>query len=518
MISFLKSIVTDSLSFSNDAFAVVVGGTGALISVEVISSPQYSVNAKFLTEGVVKLIEATNLKQDSSLLEPLIESLLKPTKLYVTHTKCSEDIYLIPSVFIISPTKPNPKSEYAAVRRLLSNLIVRFFAEISSSSSEQYEHFNDLLQENWDVGYFVLDDVGEITFCNNSFASILGQNRGEVLGQHLFSFATEPTKKNLTESFKLLLNAQKSLHLPAEFKGPRLETIHTQITLRPVHEKGDIVNVIGLLRECNDIKERDEEIDSLKSRLIEVERILQIERSRSNNSVFVLEELNRLKNEFVSNISHELRTPLASVIGFAETIDSDPSMPEAMRSDFIKIILQESKRLAMLIDKVLDNNRLESGTVIPEKTDFDLTELLRDLIKYYEPHMKNAKLTFTFDLPHVQILVYADKNQIHQVIDQLLSNAQQFTPPGGRVNVVAQTFSREFEVVISDTGIGIPRNELPFIFQKFYRSSKLDASRQGSGLGLSLAKQIVELHKGVITVYSEEDKGTTFVVKLPYGK
>lgn len=518
MISFLKLIITDALTFSNDAFAVVVGGTGTHIEVEVISSPRYSVNAKFLHEGLVKQIATIDLRQDPTSLEPLIITLLKPTKLYLTHSEHSEDILIRPSVYIISPTKPNPKSEFMAIRRFLSEIIIRFSDEINNSGNEQYHHFIDLLQESWDIGYFILDDVGEITFCNNAFATILSQNRSEILGKHLFSFANETTKRVLTESFKQLLHSLNSVQLFSEFKGPKLESIHTQLTLKPIREKGTVINVIGILRECNDIKQRDEQIDSLKARLLEVERILQIERSRSNNSVFVLEELNRLKNEFVSNISHELRTPLASVIGFAETIDSDPSMPEAMRGDFVQIILQESKRLAMLIDKVLDNNLMESGAVIPEKTDFDLTELLRELITNYEPQMKNANLTFTFDLPYIQIPVYADKNQIRQVIDQLLSNAKQFTPQGGRVNLVAQTFSREFEVVISDTGIGIPRNELPFIFQKFYRSSKLDASRQGTGLGLSLAKQIVELHKGVITVYSEEDKGTTFVVKLPYGK
>jgi len=229
----------------------------------------------------------------------------------------------------------------------------------------------------------------------------------------------------------------------------------------------------------------------------------------------VLEELNRLKNEFVSNISHELRTPLASIIGFSETIDSDASMPDEMKKEFNKIILEEAKRLANLINDVLDISKIEGGKIVLNKTEFDINEVLIKCIEKARTAGAAKHITFSIDVPEEKNLVHADEERITQLFENLLANAVKFNLEGGRVSVLAQNLFREYEVIISDTGVGIPAKDLPFIFQKFYRVSRPGTEIPGTGLGLALVKQIVDHHKGLITLQSEENKGTTLIIKLP---
>lgn len=214
-------------------------------------------------------------------------------------------------------------------------------------------------------------------------------------------------------------------------------------------------------------------------------------------------------------MSHELRTPLASVIGFSETITSDPQMPREMVLEFSNIILSEGKRLAKLINDVLDFAKMEAGEVSVFKTELDVVLLLNEIIESFHTVASEKGIILTSDMPDTEVLINADKDRISQVYQHLISNAIKFTNRGGRITIIAQNFIKEFEVIVSDTGMGIPENDLPNIFQKFYKASRPGTQIPGTGIGLGLVKQIVDLHKGMITVQSELNKGTTFIVKLP---
>jgi signal transduction histidine kinase len=278
---------------------------------------------------------------------------------------------------------------------------------------------------------------------------------------------------------------------------------------------GEITGMFSIGRNITTRKRDERKIKELNSKLVEANRIISIERERAKNKITLLEELNQLKSEFISNISHELRTPLASIVGFAETINSDPDLPKEMMNEFTNIILSEGKRLAKLINDVLDFSKLESGEEELKIVNVDINDLLNEIIDSLEPSIEEKKLSITKSLPEEDLVIKADKDRISKVIYNLLSNAIKFTNSGGRISVLAQDFGKEIEIAISDTGIGIPEKEIPKLFQKFSKVNRPGTQITGAGFGLTAVKQIVELHKGLIKVKSEVNKGSTFIVRLP---
>jgi signal transduction histidine kinase len=336
-----------------------------------------------------------------------------------------------------------------------------------------------------------------------------------MMGKHFLDFVGSSEKPNVAKAFGRLLKSSRLISFEASLTTKYGKTQSFVINARSTFKNEQLDSVLGIATDITSQKEDNKRIDDLNNKLLEASRIILIERDRAKQKITVLEELNKMKSEFVSNISHELRTPLASMIGFAETIDSDPDMPPDMRKEFNQIILNESKRLSKLIDNVLDISKLEGGKIVLEKRKFSITEGLNQVIDRAGKEAKMKSLVFSAELPQEEVYIYADPTRIEQLFENILNNALKFTPQGGRISVFAQSLYNEFEVIISDTGIGIPKDDLPFIFQKFYRVSRKDKNIPGPGLGLSIVKQIIDMHKGMITIRSEEKKGTTVVVKLP---
>ena len=210
-----------------------------------------------------------------------------------------------------------------------------------------------------------------------------------------------------------------------------------------------------------------------------------------------------------------MRTPLASIIGFSETLVSDSEMPKDMQNEFLNIILKEGKRLAGLINDVLDLNKIEGGGIVLNRSNFDIINLLNRVIKNSRNSIEVKNMVFTSDIPVEEVIINGDEEKLEEVFNGLVNNSIKFTEPGGRITISAQTLYKEIEIIVSDTGVGIPEKDLPNIFQKFYRVSRPGTEIPGTGLGLVFAKQIVDLHKGLINVESEINNGTSFVVKLP---
>lgn len=373
------------------------------------------------------------------------------------------------------------------------------------------------LIETADDLIFTLDKQGNFLSINNPGAMHLEYLPFEMIGKHFLEYVSDESKAAIARSFQEILKSKHKVAFDATLKSKYGKTIIFEINARAVFEGNNIDGVLGIGRNITVRRTEQEKVKELNNKLIEANRIISIERDRAKQKISILEELNRLKNEFVSNISHELRTPLASIIGFAETIDSDRDMPLEMRAEFNQIIMTEAKRLSKLINDVLDISRIEEGKISLVKSEFSIQEVLEPLIEQYRKKTEEKGIVFWAEIPKQKVFVLGDKARIAQVFENILSNSLKFTNEG-RITLLAQTLYREFELIITDTGVGIPKKDLPYIFQKFYRVSRPGSEIPGTGLGLAFVKQIIDLHKGFITIQSEDQKGTTVVVKFPIVK
>ncbi|GIV05039.1 MAG: hypothetical protein KatS3mg016_0614 [Fimbriimonadales bacterium] len=223
--------------------------------------------------------------------------------------------------------------------------------------------------------------------------------------------------------------------------------------------------------------------------------------------------LEQVRRDFVANVSHEFRTPLASIRSLAETIHDDLDMPLETRQRFLNLIIQEADRLTRIAEDLLTLSRAESMQPVKER--FELTPLIQQAVQEMAVEAQRHQVQVFTDLqPNLKLM--ANRDQILQVVLNLLSNALRYNKPQGSVTV--RTYAQDPYAVIevADTGIGIPSEALPRIFERFYRVDKTRSRESGgTGLGLAIVKHIVESHGGTVEVESEYRVGSVFRVKLP---
>ena len=228
-------------------------------------------------------------------------------------------------------------------------------------------------------------------------------------------------------------------------------------------------------------------------------------------------EVAELKNDFVSSVSHELRTPLASIKAYVEMLIDGEADDEKTQREFHEVIQNEANRLSRLIDNILNISRIESGLVQINKQPQSLTVILKEAIEVIAPQARGRQIKLVEKLTPVFYQTMADKDMLYQAILNLLSNAVKYTPEGGTITVETTVDESKRSVIarISDTGVGIPPKDLPFVFDKFYRAEANNHMAKGTGLGLSLVKHIVEtVHKGRMFVESHVGKGSCFGFEL----
>lgn len=226
-----------------------------------------------------------------------------------------------------------------------------------------------------------------------------------------------------------------------------------------------------------------------------------------------LSSMESQRQDFISNVSHEIQSPLTSISGFAALLKAD-TLTREQRDHYIEIIETESKRLSKLSENLLKLSSLESESTPLLCTSYRLDKQLEHSILVLEPHWIKKKIEIEVDLEKINLS--ADKELMGQVWMNLIHNAVKFTPENGVIRV--ELFENDYEIQchISDDGIGISKEDQIHIFERFYKADKSrDRSLGGNGLGLSLCKKIVQLHNGEITLESELDKGTKFIVSLP---
>ncbi len=359
----------------------------------------------------------------------------------------------------------------------------------------------------------ILDQEGNIVSINQFGAGLLDYSVDELLGKHFLELIDTNYSSLVSSSITLALKSGSAFFETSLIN--KFEKLNKfQFSIKTVSDKNRIIGLLGVGKNVTKLRNFENQLNELKPKLIEAERLINLERARSSNQKMMLEELNRMKGEFVSNISHELRTPLASIVGFSETIASDPNMPSEMQQEFNLIILNEGKRLAKLINDVLDLSRMETGRIALNKSRTNISKILYDVMEKNQKIAESKNLIISSDIPPDEIILEADEERLFQAFDAIMNNSIKFTNEGGRIKIILNNLFREVEVVISDTGIGIPEKDLPYIFQKFYRVNRQDSEISGAGIGLVFVKQIVDLHKGLINIQSEPNKGTSVVIKL----
>lgn len=230
---------------------------------------------------------------------------------------------------------------------------------------------------------------------------------------------------------------------------------------------------------------------------------------------FMAEELGKtetLKNDFISSVSHELRTPLTAIKGWGETVKMSIGYDDATVDRGINVMLTETDRLAKLVEELLDFSRMQTGTLKVNMTKISISNVLGEVVGMYEELAKQQGLAITYFPPKSDVMIMADRDRIKQVFVNIIDNAVKYTSSGGDVIISHVTDEKSIRIIVSDTGSGIPENDIMHVKEKFYKANN---SVRGSGIGLAVADEIVGYHKGSITIESKENVGTNVTVTLP---
>ena len=230
-----------------------------------------------------------------------------------------------------------------------------------------------------------------------------------------------------------------------------------------------------------------------------------------------LAELNRQKDAYLAVLTHDMMTPLTSIRLCAEELQADPT--SAVDNPSLSTFLLRSQRtLFTMVRNILDIEKLQAGGSLSSKKNIcDLSQILSHVVEILQNEAGEKNVLVHYAIPERSLLVYADRNQLERVLMNLLSNAVKYTPQNGSVQVTAEQRDDKVVVNFTDTGYGVPAEDLPYIFERFRRVEQHKEKATGTGLGLAITKALVEEHGGEITVESAVGKGSTFTVSLPTG-
>jgi PAS domain S-box-containing protein len=331
-------------------------------------------------------------------------------------------------------------------------------------------------------GVVVTDPKLKILLLNASVEKWFALKEGEAFERPLTDFIREAKLIELMEeAIRKNNKALPAVEITIKIKGEWKSRVFQARAARVQQDDGELVGIVTILRDVTQQKEID-----------------------------------KMKTELVSMVAHELRSPLTSISGFSELL-LDTDITKSQSEEYASIILNESRRLSDLINKFLDISRIESGRIQPKKIPLDLAEIIQMVVgnNSYLASKKNIEV----EIHSMSRLgkIYADTGMMEQVFLNLFSNAIKYSPNNTRIDFVLKASDGEVIVQIQDHGYGIPPKALPHIFDKFYRVTDNEATREivGSGLGLALVKQIVDMHGGHVEVESKMGHGSVFSVHLP---
>jgi len=345
------------------------------------------------------------------------------------------------------------------------------------------------------VGIVYLDRSLVVRWTNEEHIRITGMSPDLLVNRSVFEIF--PGLDAEYAGFQAILDQGESVHFAGYPLTIGKRQIYIDGTAVPIFEEEQTVR--GVLLFAMEVSAR-----------VENERLQQ-------EQIETLRELDRLKGDFINSASHELRTPLTSITGYAEFLEDEVGGPLTMdQRAFVTQIQEGAKRLQRIVDDMLDFARLEAGSFKLVMREADLGLLVQEELAFVQPQAQEAKVTLRTELPSEPVHVSMDPSRIGQVFLNLLGNAIKFTPAGGEVAIALRNERDGVRVEVRDTGIGIAEEHLGRLFQKFFQvDPSMTREHGGAGLGLSIAKALVEAHGGRIGVTSRVGTGSTFWFTLP---
>ncbi|MEX1377378.1 MAG: HAMP domain-containing sensor histidine kinase [Eubacteriales bacterium] len=327
--------------------------------------------------------------------------------------------------------------------------------------------------------------------------------------------AAVPVIENGDIKYAIYLNEQIDAAQGLDYMFNRHLAISTIITvlvsslLVLISSRHITLPIQQLNKMCIDISNGNFDTQILTSGQDEIEQLATSFNSMAKN----LKRHENLRSSFVANVSHELRSPITSIHGFAKGM-LDGTIEEKDRAKYTQVIVDESMRLKKLINELLDLSQIESGEFPLHLTKFDINEHIRRVVIRYIDRMEEKGVNPNISLSDEHCMVFADIDRIDQVLVNLIDNALKFTPENGTISVWTSIDEEKVLVGVSDTGCGIPKEDLDNIFERFYKSDKSHTNKVGTGLGLSIVKKIIDQHGETILVRSSPNSGTQFIFTL----
>ncbi|MFB5762689.1 cell wall metabolism sensor histidine kinase WalK [Paenibacillus medicaginis] len=347
-----------------------------------------------------------------------------------------------------------------------------------AQNEEEKEKLSSILS-NMSDGVIATDENGRVILVNLRASSMLGVNNNEIAGRHIaLLLGLDPE-----EADALITGVPASALLQLEPQD-QSEPIVIRVTFTPIHRRE--IGITGTIAVLQDVTEQ--------------------------------EEMEHTRREFVANVSHELRTPLTTIRSYAEALDEGAMQEPQLGERFVGVIRNETERMIRLVTDLLHLSRLDSNEAPLRIQPVDVEELLEDVADRFSFQMQEKQITDRVIIEQGIGAVMMDRDQVDQVLDNLVSNGLKYTPEGGSIMIEARRSGGLLAISVQDTGIGIPKKDLDRIFERFYRVDKARSRNMGgTGLGLSIAREIVKAHGGTITLESEFGKGTraTFTLPLP---
>lgn len=250
--------------------------------------------------------------------------------------------------------------------------------------------------------------------------------------------------------------------------------------------------------------------------------VIQRETGFNNGVIAVLhditdqEKVDQERRDFVSNVSHELRTPLTSMHSYLEALSDGAWEDKEIAPRFLEVTQNETERMIRLVNDLLKLSRMDGGREQLEKSFVNFTDFFNHIIDRFEM-MKKETIMFKRHIPREPVIIEIDEDKVMQVLDNIISNANKYSPDGGRISFYLKKFEDEIEVSIADEGLGVPDEDLANVFDRFFRVDKARSREMGgTGLGLAIAREVIEAHGGRIWAERNKNKGTIIKFTLPY--
>jgi PAS domain S-box-containing protein len=403
----------------------------------------------------------------------------------------------------------NQAGELVGYAQVTRDLTQRRDHEEALSRSE--ERFRLLVEGVTEYAIFMLDANGRIATWNLGAQRIKGYSADEIIGQHFSVFYPQEAKDSGWPEHELRVAAERGSFVD---NGWRVRkdgtTFWANVTITALRdETGRLLGFAKLTRDMTESKR----VEAIEVASKEREEILDAERSAR----MAAQRATRMKDEFLATVSHELRTPLSAILGWTQVLLKGQGPAPAVLSRAIEVIDRNARAQVKLIDDLLDLSRIMTGKIRLDLQQVSMQDVARSAIDSALPVADAKEIGLSSVLDSGPTTVSGDGGRLQQVVWNLLTNAIKFTPKRGHVQVLLQRVNSRVELSVSDTGIGIPANFLPHVFDRFsQRDSSTTRAHGGLGLGLAIAKQLVELHGGSIRVASAgEGQGSTFTVALP---